>query len=240
MDLNSIVPIVSSHNPNKPTFTCRFCKHVFVSESRYTTHECKQMKRAQEFKTPMGQAAWGYYQAWYKYLKKPAPSGNVFVSSNYFRTFINFAKFVKSVDLPFPDKFIWFATDNKFTPSMWTLDAVYVKYIDYVDTSIDPMLLVKKTVAFLVTIAVKHDVDPSQVFTVIDPYDLIHWVRIRKITPWVLLHSTTFKKYFVHDTNHEQQQIFETLLRPEYWSEQFLAQPGVVTQVKEYLKILNL
>jgi len=241
VDFSSIVPILPQHPvKQRQTFTCKFCKHAFLTESRFVAHECKQIKRFNEFKTPLGQGAWIYYQTWYRYSKKPTPTPDTFMNSNYFRTFINFTKFVKKVELPFPDKFIWFASEQKYPPGMWVSDAVYTLYIEYVDKQADPVDLIKQSITLLVKTATLHNVDPSAVFNVIDPYDLIHWIRVRKISPWVLLHSTAFKKYFVSNTTTEQKTILETLIRPTYWKEQFSTRPEIVNEAKKYLTQLDL
>jgi len=198
------------------------------------------MKKYEEFKTITGQTAWEYYQKWYRYIKKPPPTSATFISSNYFRTFNNFVKFVKKVKLPFPEKFIWFMVEQKFPPTMWTSDAVYVLYINFIDTQMDPLDLARQTICNLIKLANTHDVDPSEVFTVIDPYNLIHKIRVRTLTPWVLLKSQKFKTFFVEKMNTEQQSILETLINPSYWNDQFTKHPDVVNQVKNWVTEMKL
>ena len=79
---------------------CKFCGTRFKLENRYMVHRCKAMKRDEQIRTPLGQSAWSYYQKWMKAYRRAVPSIETFLTSNFYTTFIKFAKFAQKVGLP--------------------------------------------------------------------------------------------------------------------------------------------
>lgn len=221
-------------------FTCKYCHRTFVSEDKYLAHECKQMKRDAELKSPQGQAAWGYYQQWMRQMKKLPPPAQSFVTSKYFRTFMNFTKFVKDVDLPMPDKFIWFVTQKQFTPTMWMSDDVYTLYLEFLDRKVPPLEQAKMSMNTLLNYADRRDFDVAEFFDRVEPYEVMHMVRVRKLSPWILLTSKKFKQFYIERTNDEQRMILESLIRPSYWAEKFKENPEALAQIKQIVEALGI
>ena len=238
VDLNSIMPI--RREQVHARFVCKYCHRVFVHEDRYLQHECKQMKREAEFKSPTGQAAFHYYQNWMRYLKRMPPPAASFLTSKYFRTFINFTKFVRDVDLPRPDRFVQYMVEKGFTPTMWMSDDVYTLYLEFLDRRTSPMDQAKLSIDTLLNMADRHDVDVSDVFTKLEPHELMHLLRVRKLSPWLLLLSKKFKSYFVTETNDEQKIIIESLVRPSYWADKFGNHPDDIANIKKCISALDI
>jgi hypothetical protein len=213
-------------------FTCKHCHKVFVLEDRFFQHKCKQMKRVEEMQSPEGQAALNYYQLWMRAMKRQPPPATSFLTSKYFRTFINFTQFAKRVDLPRPDKFIWLMVQKGFTPTMWMNDDVYSIYIEFLDVTASPIEQTKLSIQTILSYCDKHEMDVSQVFVEMPIHEIIHLIHTRKLSPWLLLFSKTFKQALVSRANHEQQIIIENLIRPDYWIPQFEKNPEEVAKVK--------
>ena len=238
MDLNSIMPM--RRETVQARFTCKYCHRTFVSEDKYLAHECKQMKRDKELKSPQGQTAWGYYQTWMRQMKKLPPPAQSFLTSKYFRTFMNFAKFVKDVDLPMPDKFIWYVTQKQFTPTMWMDDEVYTLYLEFLDRKVPPLEQTKMSVNTLLNYSERRNFDVADFFDHVEPYEVMHMVRVRKLSPWLLLTSKKFKQFFVNRVNDEQRLILESLIRPSYWADKFEENPEAVAQIKQVVAALGI
>ena len=220
-------------------YECRLCHKVYVMEHAYMNHECKRMKREREIKTPTGQAAWHFYQNWMREQKRMPPSADAFMESNSFRTFMNFAEFVKKVNLPLPNKFIWLMNIKKYQPSIWTRDEVYSQYLTFIDTKMPPVEQAKSSINTILDYADSHDIDPSEVFNVINPNELIHLVRLRKLSPWLLLASRKFSVLFTK-LNTEQQSILETLIQPDIWADKIATQSADMKIIKAYVGELGI
>lgn len=220
-------------------FTCKHCHTVFVREDRYLVHKCKTMKRLEEFQTPDGQAAWQYYQLWLRKQKRQSPAPTSFLSSKYYRTFINFSKFAKAVDLPKIDKFVWLMVEKKYPPTIWTNDEVYSSYLEFLDHKTTPLEQVKLSIETLLAHADKHEIDISQVFDKLLPNEVIHMVRTRQLSPWLLLFSNSFKKMFKERVTPEQAIILETLIRPDFWAKKFEDHEKSIEKIKQCVKEMN-
>lgn len=230
----------TQHTPAISTkHVCRWCHKSFVREATYINHECSQMKREKELTTLDGQAAWQYYHTWMMKKKRMPPTSGSFVVSKLFRTFINFAKFAKKVQLPIPNIFIDWTIKKDYPPTMWTIDEVYVQYIDFVDNNLSPMDQVKTSITTLLNCADNHNIDTSEVFTYINPNELIHLVRIRKLSPWLLLASKKFGNMFA-TLNNEQQSILESIIKPEEWANKRAAHLDDVEMIKNYVRELGI
>jgi hypothetical protein len=213
---------------------------MFVREDRYLAHKCKQMRRVEEFQSPLGQTAWQYYQMWMRKMKRASPPPNSFLTSKYFRTFINFAQFAKNTNLPTPEKFIWLMVEKDFPPVIWCNDMVYTTYLEFLDYKTTPMEQVKLSLETLLGYATKHDIDIALVFDKLLPTEIIHMVRTRRLSPWLLLFSQSFKKMFKERLTVEQKVILETLIRPDHWSDQFVEHSETVKKIKDIVKEVNL
>ena len=216
-------------------FECKFCKMPFVSESRYMAHECKQMKRLKQFQSPQGQSAWNFYQQWMKKQQRTVYKASSFLDSRYFRTFMNFAEFVQRVDMPLVDRFIWLMVEKKYPPTLWTTNEAYVLFLEFLDYKTTPDELFTLSLQTLFKAAVDADVDIKDVFDIIHPNDLIHMIRKRKISGWLLLNSSAFERIFTTKMSPEQQMIVETLIRPDHWYDQFEQHSEYRKKVREVL-----
>lgn len=221
-------------------FTCKHCHRIFVMEDRYLQHKCKQMKRVEEMQSPEGQAALNYYQLWMRNMKRLPPPAGSFLTSKYFRTFINFTQFAKRVDLPRPEKFIWLMVQRDFPPTIWTNDEVYAIYIEWLDMKAEPLEQAKLSIDTLMAYSDKHEIDLSEVFVHMPMHEIIRALHVRKLSPWLLLFSRTFKQALVSRASQEQQIILENLIRPDYWPAKFERHPEEVAKIKRLVSEMGI
>lgn len=197
------------------------------------------MLRLEEMQTPEGQTALHYYQLWMRSHQRAQPAAGAFLASRYFRTFIEFAAFVKAVSLPRIEKFIWLMKERDFPPTIWRNDDVYSEYLEFLDHKTTPTEQFKQSVSILLAYADKHEIDISGVFELLQAYEVIHMVRTRQVSPWFLLHSQAFKRFWADKTTPEQRIILETLIRPDFWYDKFKERASDVIIIKQWIKELN-
>ena len=220
-------------------FTCKFCDKNFVTESRYLKHKCREMIRNEEIRTPIGQAAWAYYQGWMKANKRTAHSIEHFLSSRYYTSFINFAKQVKRLNIPDVNIFIRLMKDKKIQPNLWSRDDIYVIYIEYMDHKVSPLEQAQITINTLFFYADKLECDVGDIFTILNSDDVTQLLRQRRISPWLLLFSSKFQN-LIRSASPEQQAVMQSIIRPQFWQERFKRKPKYVEMMKRYIKELNL
>lgn len=203
-------------------------------------HRCKQMIRDEEFRTPLGQAAWLYYQQWMKAYRRQIPRSQSFLHSKFYGSFVRFAKFVKAVHLPDPETFIWLMKEKDISPTIWNNDQVYALYLEFLDRKGDPQKQAQVTIDTLFDIADAADTDPGDVFNILTPSEVIQFLRERRLSPWVLLNSKKFMEFYVNRVSAEERIIMESIIRPKYWGEKFQKHPQAVEMMRKYVAELNL
>lgn len=221
-------------------FECRFCGQRFKIETRFMNHRCKQMIRDEEIRTPIGQAAWSFYQKWMKAYRRAVPSIEVFMTSNYYVTFIKFARFAQKVGLPDIDTFIWYMKEKDIPPTIWKNEEIYASYLEFLDRKSDPKKAAEHTINYLFKLADEFQVDVSEVFDCLQPSEVILMLTRRQLSPWILLHSKKFKEYFINKTTDQEKITMEAIIRPAYWAEKKKKHPEIVALMKKYVAELNL
>lgn len=220
-------------------YVCKYCHKNFMREQAYLDHECLLMKKHKELKSPIGQTAWGYYHRWFIEQKRLPPSSEAFLGSKLFRTFINFANFVKKIQLPYPDKFIWYMVQKKYQPVIWINDEIYTEYLNWIDYTISPLDQAKSSVKTILKYVDKQDIELDQFFSHINPNELIQLIRERKLSPWLLLFSAKFAECF-GGLSREQQLIMETLIKPDFWKDHKIKYKDDIVIIRTYIKELGI
>jgi hypothetical protein len=87
---------------------------------------------------------------------------------------------------------------------MWISDEVYVQFINFIDNDIDPILQVTLSMDTMLNYADNNQIDIGDIFTTMSINELLYLIRIRRISPWILLLSKKFKQ-LVSGLSHEQQ-----------------------------------
>lgn len=221
-------------------FECSFCHTKFVSEDRFLKHKCKQMIRDEQFRMAIGQAAWIYYQYWMKVQHRQVPRSTSFLHSKYYTSFIRFAEFVKKVQLPEPETFIWLMTEKEILPPMWDKDQVYAIYLEFLDMQGNPKKQAETTINTLFQAADAAECEVEEIFEVLTPNDVMQLLRQRRLSPWLLLNSKKFMKFFVERLSSGEQIVMESIIRPNHWAEKFKKRPKDVELMKRFVSELKL
>ena len=223
-------------------YQCHYCNKKYKTETRFLQHRCKMMDREEALRTPEGQAAWSYYQDWLRLQHRRVPDDRAFLKSRYYESLNRFAKFVKKVDLPTPQTFIKLMVQRDYPPTMWLIDEVYTEYMEHLYYKIPPQQHAEITTETLLKIADAADCDVSEVFDILNPSEMIEFVKQRKLSPWILLNSSKFFKFLVETKkeNVEQYIILESLIRPKYWAKRFEKRPDIVEFMKKIVAGLEL
>jgi hypothetical protein len=221
-------------------YKCQFCGKHFVHEGWYLKHQCEQMKRDQDMRTPQGQAAWRFYQLWLTKNRKKARNVDTFMTSRFYNAFIKFTEFVHRTGLPEPDTFIGFMVRKNYDPFMWTDSRIYRAYLEYLDRQGDPWNRIETTIKTIKRYTNSVDCKPSEIFDFISSSELVHKIYSRELSPWFLLTSQRFMNYYRTKLNHDEKLRVDTVIRPKFWRERFDKNPNIVKDVQNIVKRLNL
>jgi hypothetical protein len=198
------------------------------------------MIRDEQFHSSEGQSAWLYYQTWMKAYNRIVPKPSSFLHSKFFNAFFRFAEFVKKVRLPEVDAFIRMMRTKKISPVNWTSDVVYGMYLEHVDRRLPPLRHADFTIATLFDLADDYNVDLMDIFEHVSTTDIIHLFRQRRLSPWLMLNSNKFKRFFKEKLSLDERIILQSIIRPEFWGEKFKTNPKMLQKMKEFAKELDL
>lgn len=220
---------------------CSYCEKIFKSEARFLKHHCKEKDKAEKLNSITGKRAFSIYQKWMrKKFKTSAISQETFKNSKYFNAFYKFAIFVKKANIPDIDSYINLMDKMRVDPVNWTNDIAYSKYIEHISRVLTPKEMVKITIKTIFDIAEAADVDVSEVFDVLYPNEVIHFIQQRKLSPWFLLNSKKFANFYANKTNKEEKKILERLMNPDFWIERFKNHENEVKNIKRYVAEMGL
>lgn len=222
-------------------YVCQHCRKRFVKENRFLEHQCEEMRRADEMKTIVGISAKEYYEEWFRALRrKTVITESMFMKSHYYKTFVTFSKFVQQTKLHKPKKFIKFAVSKNYAPAMWTATAVYMEYMDFLDTNADPLEQTVDSVYFILKYCDSHNIPTAEFFEHLDPNELIQMIQQRQLYPWILLMSDSFTNMLEHRVSEEQRSIIESLLRIDYWQRKLTKHEKDIPTLLMYVEELGI
>lgn len=147
------------------------------------------------------------------------PQLGSFAASRYFKAFVGFVEFVKRVQLPRADRFIALMNQHKLPPTLWTSNEAYALFLEYMDRKLSGLENAALSVQTIISYCDKHGIDTAEVFNHMPIQELIRLMQLRKLSPWLLLVSSTFKRAYRDRATPEQQIVLSNLIRPDYWPE---------------------
>lgn len=182
----------------KVAWRCAFCEHDFVSEAVFMKHACKEKRRHEELRSPVGQAAYAAYSHWMRCQKHSVPSLDSFGASKFFAAFIRFAEFAIKVKLPNINRFIELMIENgKVPPQLWCRDGVYSTYLKAYDAAVPPQQQLEDGLQVLDDLATELKVPLGDVFQAVGVDTLEDLISRRKVTFWLLMASGRFRQYLL-------------------------------------------
>lgn len=177
---------------------CHHCKHTFVSEKVFMNHRCREQKRNEELKSIVGQAAYAYYSEWMRQKKRSVPPIETFAESMFYTTFIKFAEHAIKTNIPNVPQFIKIMVEhNDVSPSLWCRDSVYSMYLTWYDTIFPPENQFLDSMTFIEELIADYDcqANPGKIFNEVDIDKLVKFIKKRKLSPWFLLSSKSFRDF---------------------------------------------
>lgn len=225
---------------NKPDgFTCLFCGHVFKREHAFIKHQCAQMIRDKQLKSPTGRVAYLYYSKWLHSFKRGTTTMQTFGTSKHFSAFYKFVEWKRKVKIPDVDLYLRLMIRWRLDPNTWMLDKVYSKYIEYIDRTITVEDHLKITFNTILDISKAAEIDKSQVFDVLEPYMVIEYIRARKLSPWVLIKINNFKTFYAR-LNESDKYALNDVMRPKFWMDYIKEKPEETNLISEFIQMAKL
>ena len=225
----------------KRGFECQYCYKTFQVETSYMKHECKEKLRYDSLTSVQGMAAYQLYKMWLTTQGKATPSPETFLSSRYYNAFMNFADFIKKYRIPEPVRFIELMNSSGgMSPMLWCRDENYSVYLEWYDKMTSPIDQAENSIKELYKIMELRNLgNVSDVVEQLNHREIVEYVRLRKISPWILLCSKKFKDKLSTLPKDERIQI-GNIIGLVHYADKFEKNPDIVTQMKEITSALGI
>jgi hypothetical protein len=222
-----------------PVWECEYCGVKYKKESAFMSHQCSEMIKAKQLKSPDGILAYQYYVQWMKEKGRKAPDPQTFSYSRFFTSFINFVAFVKKLQIPSVDRYIYLMSIRDLSPMLWCRDECYAVYLEWSDKTSTPIEQAEITVNTIFEYANKREFDYQNFFSELHPGEIFSLIQQRKLSMWVLLNSQKFRAILNALPLQERKQLSE-MIGFEYWARKINDKPEAVQQMKQIVSELGI
>ena len=220
-------------------FICHFCNKRFKGETMFMKHHCEQKRKQQELHSPIGQAAFGYYRSWMRLRGFREQSSNAFLDSKFYRAFVKFAHLVQDANIGEPERYIQLMIESTIQPALWCSPNAYKLYQNWFDNLQEPIEQVQASINKLIDIAEKEGVDYRGVLQHIGPQRVLELINQRRLSPWFLFHSDSFKR-LLSSVSKEEERVFYRALNAPLWVDRLQENKEKREEIKAIIRELGL
>jgi hypothetical protein len=212
-------------------YQCKHCTKRFARESTLFKHECKEMLRAKEIKSPIGMKAYSLYKRWMEKQQRSVPPIETFMGSDFYSSFVKFAKYTQDLHVSNPEIYVDVMVKEKLSPLHWTVDDAYSMYLEYIDKRLDPYDQAERTINYLGDVADALEVEIGSVFNELSYGDMLDLVNQRQLSPWILFCSKKFKEWVAKLEPTDKTNLMKAI-GVVYWQMMLERNPNVVEDMK--------
>lgn len=220
-------------------FECKYCMKPFRNERHFMKHTCTQMIRAQEIQTIQGRQAYELYKIWLEKQKRKPPSIEVFCTSSYYTSFYKFAHWVRQTGIAKPEKYVELMVQGKIAPAIWRRSEAYQIYLEWNDKLSSPIDQSEITIDTITTLSEGLQCPPAEVFRHFKAGEILELVHQRRLSPWLLFCSKSFKKW-VSELDPVDRQLLMRGIGIDYWTVKFERHPDTIKDLRTLAESLGI
>lgn len=218
-------------------YICVHCQSKFTKEKTLIVHMCEQKRR--HFAQQEKHVAMGFYtfNKFYEIAQKSTDSKNYleFSKSPYYNAFVKFGSFVSNINPLYPEKFVEWIIKSGVKIDHWCRDELYEKYVlDLIkNESVETAL--ERSIKHMNLWAEKSNSIWNHYFNYVSTNRAMFDIKDGKISPWLLLNSTSGKK-LLDQLDDTQLSAISNIIDPIFWSKKFKSSKQDIELVKQIIK----
>jgi hypothetical protein len=162
-----------------------------------------------------------------------------FRKSPYYNAFVKFGSYVNNVNPLYPDHYIGWVVRSGVKLDHWCRDALYEKYVLELIHTENVETALQRTVTHMQSWANDNNSTWDHYFKYVSTNRATYDIKDGKISPWLLLNSSTGKQLLTSMID-EQLSSISNVIDPEVWVKKFKKQREDVALVKDVVKEANL
>lgn len=208
----------------KEYYSCKYCEKILKSEKAYIEHYCEGRKRHDKLTTINGQIAFHIYQRWVKIQSARIVDYDNFKLSRYFHALCRFAKYYKAIKgLEDLDDFLYMMITKRIYPTNWMDSRVIAYYFAELE-KVNPREKIEKTCKNILKICESYECETNEFYNQVEFHIMIEFIRVHKLSPWILLNSKRFFTWLESLADYEQD-VMDAFIDVDQWQKVFKKDP---------------
>jgi len=221
--------------------TCLHCQSKFSKEKTLFVHMCEQKRRHLAKNDRHVQMGFQTFDRFYKLVQRfeGQKTYDDFARSPYYTAFVKFGSFLSNVNPLYPEKFIDYVVTSGVKLEHWCKESLYSDYVLYFIKNESVETALQRSIASMMDWADTHNSVWNHYFHYVSTNRFTFDVKDGKISPWLLLNSSSGKQ-LLSQLSDEQLTNIGTMIDPSFWVNKFRSNIEDLDLVKQVIKEHNL
>ena len=223
-------------------YNCGHCGKGFMQEKTLFVHVCEQKRRALAKTEKHVILGFDTFQKFYKLAQpnsKQDKNYEDFCKSSYYNAFVKFGSFVSNVNPLYPERFIDYVVRSGVKLDHWCRDELYDEYVFDLVRKENVESALQRSIQTMMSWADEHNAQWNHYFLYASLSRACYDIKDGKISPWLILHSTSGKD-MLQKFSDEQLGHIQKIIDPPFWGNKFKKLPEDVAVVKDVIKESNI
>lgn len=218
-------------------YICPHCNSKFTKEKTLMIHMCEQKRRylaKNEKHVSMGLFAFNKFYELAQKSKEPK-TYEEFSRSSYYNAFVKFGSFISNINPLYPEKFVEFVVKSGVKLDHWCREELYEKYVLYLIQNESVETALERSIKHMTEWANKNNSQWNHYFNYVSASRAMFDIKDGKISPWLILNSTSGKK-LLDQFDDVQLSAISNIIDPQFWVKKFKSQKSDLELVKQVVK----
>lgn len=221
-------------------YLCEYCGSSFVNAKNLEKHLCDNKKKSLIVQSKLGKSAFIDYKIWRQKRGYAAATNYSFLTSRYFKSFINFVEFSKEKLIPDKEGYINLMIEKNVEPSHWTRAEYYDYYKEMFDKIYSPIKQYEMSLDYLMRLSNAANCKLSEILDNVPPIDLMKLISSRKLSPWLLLFMNSFQDLLKYKLSTENKLLMNAIINFDIWKNKLSKNTSDAEAIRSAVRRLNI
>lgn len=222
----------------KITHRCDYCKKEFAKAATLEKHLCESKRRHLEIDDRGVQLG---FQAFLRFFEIAAKSSRPkqyadFITSPYYRAFVNFGRYVIGVKAIAPEAFVdWLLKNNKKI-DYWCKDSLYSEFLDQ-HLKVEPVAdALARAIEYGIDWGETHSMQAHDIMRYGSANRIVFAITTGRISAWALYNSESGQE-FLNKMSAEHVSMVWPFVDTDFWQKKFQDNPDDLEYARTMLKM---
>ena len=228
--------------PKPQRFKCEHCKRDFGKEATLVNHICEQKRRFLDRDEPVVKLAFQVYSRFYAYNYKHAKNIDYdhFQKSQIYTSFVKFARYLRDLNASRAMHFVDFLIKSELKLTDWSKPSVYEIYMREVAKAESADAALERNILLMESWANETGHDWQDFFRQIAPSLATQWIVSGKISPWVLLTTSSGHSLLEERLSVEQCELVMKAVDFAFWEQMRQSRADEFEEIRKILSSAGL